>query len=315
MPDVPYGTQVLTITATAETGVMVIFWHYVNGELEVHVDEDEDTAGHQVTLGVGKKTVEVDVSKGKPYRIYTLEITRLKATVSIRALSEAPVYEGDTIKFEISRSAAAADFLTVWVLAEEKEATTGEGHAGLLPDAIDGKSPKYYIESGDSTATIEIDTNGDKVWEGHSQVKMTIVIRSGSLYTIDNSGGTATLIVQDDEFLASTGVLTVSTNPVGEGAGTTTATVTVTTTGDKVPHGEASVTVETSDGTATAGSDYTGVDTSVKFTESDFSSVTVDGNTRHQATKTVDVSITQDTVDEEDETFQHRGQHRFGVAD
>ena len=306
VPDVPYSSYVLTITATAETGVAVGFWHYVNKEIKVLVDADDETAGHQIYLGVGKKTVlvEAGVTKGNKYiyREYQLEITRLKPTVSIRAISEAPLYEGDTLKFEISRSAAAADFLAVRVLAEELEATTGKGHANLLPDTIDGISPPYNIDGGDSTKTIEIATNGDKVWESHSKVKMTI--KTDSLYTIDDPpGDTATLIVQDDEFLASSGGLTVSPNPVGEGTGSTTATVTVTTTGGKVPHGEASVTVETSDGTAKAGSDYTGVDTSVKFKESDFSSVTVDGNTRYQATKTVDVNITQDTVDEEDETF------------
>ena len=87
-------------------------------------------------------------------------------------------------------------------------------------------------------------------------------------------------MVRDDEFVDSVAKLSVSPNPVGEGAGKTVATVTVTTSEDKKPHGEASVTVKTSDGTAKAGSDYTALDTSVKFTESDFSSVTVDGNTR-----------------------------------
>ena len=303
VPDVPYGTRVLTITAVPESGAVVNFWHYPNGPIEELKDEDTETDGLQVSLAIGKKKVRVSVTKNSKYRDYDLEITRLKPVVSIRAVSEAPLYEGDTLKFEISRPAAVANFLAVRVLAEELEATTGTGHADLLPNDIDGKSPKEYIEAGDSTAIIEVETKGDKVWESHSKVRMTIVTRSDTLYTIDDSAGVATLVVQDDEFLASTGALTVSPNPVGEGAGRTTATVTVTTTGSKKPHGEASVTVETSDGTAEAGSDYTALDTSVKFVEADFSSVTVDGNTRYRATKTVDVAVTQDTVDEEGETF------------
>ena len=303
VPDVPYGTRVLTITAVPESGAVVNFWHRFNGNITELKDEDTETDGLQVSLDIGKKWVRVGVTKVSEYRDYDLEITRLKPVVSIRAVSEAPLYEGDTLKFEIRRSAAAADYLAVRVLAKELEATTGTGHADLLPSDKDGKSPLYYIEAGDSTATIELETKGDKVWESHSKVRMTIVANSNALYTIDDSAGVATLVVQDDEFLASTGALTVSPNPVGEGAGSTTATVTVTTTGSKKPHGEASVTVETSDGTAEAGSDYTALDTSVKFVEADFSSVTVNGNTRYRATKTVDVAVTQDTVDEEGETF------------
>ena len=153
----------------------------------------------------------------------------------------------------------------------------------------------------EATVTIEVETNGDSVWEGHSKIEMSIV--ADELYTIKASAGSAAIVVQDDEFPASTGILTVSPNPVGEGAGSATTSVTVTTTEDRKPHGEAFVAVVTSDDTAEAGSDYTGVDTSVKFTEADFSSVTVDENTMYRATKTVDVTITQDTDDETDETF------------
>ena len=90
---------------------------------------------------------------------------------------------------------------------------------------------------------------------------------------------------------------------MGEGAGKTVATVTVTTSSDKKPHGQVSIPVTTSDGTATAGSDFTALNASLSFAEGDFSGVTVDGNSRFRATKSVDVVILQDTLDDEDETF------------
>ena len=259
--DVPYGTRVLTINAVPETGGTVTFWHRPPGKsLEVLRDKDEEAAGHQLSLGIGQKTViiEVGVGSGSQYRYreYEMEITRLKPTVSIRAVGEGPVYEGDTLEFEIRRSAAAADSLAVRVLRKEVEAEVGAGHADLLPHDVDGTSPEEFIEGGDATAIIEVKTNGDTVWESHSKVQLSI--KADDLYEIDPSAGVASIVVQDDEFLASTGVLTVSPNPVGEGSDKTTATITVTTTGDKKPHGEASVAVETSDGTAIAGSDYTG---------------------------------------------------------
>ncbi len=299
--DVPYGARVLTITAVPEPDAIVTYWHYPDGSIAELVDEDTMTDGFQVSLDIGQKIVEVSITKGSRYRDYRLEITRLKPTVSIRAVSETPVYEGETLEFEIRRSAAAKDPLAVRVLAREMEAEVGAGHANVLADEVDGRSPEYYIEGGNSTATIEMETNGDSAWENHSRVEMSIV--ADELYTIKASAGSAAIVVQDDEFPASTGILTVSPNPVGEGAGSATASVTVTTTEDRRPHGEASVAVVTSDGTAEAGSDYTGVDTSVTFTEADFSSVMVDVNTMYRATKTVDVTITQDTDDEIDETF------------
>ena len=99
-------------------------------------------------MDIGQKIVEVSVTKGSRYRDYRLEITRLKPTVSIRAVSETPVYEGETLEFEIRRSAAAKDALAVRVLAREVEVEVGAGHADVLADEVDGKSPEYYIEGG-----------------------------------------------------------------------------------------------------------------------------------------------------------------------
>lgn len=306
VPDVPYSARVLTITAIPGPDTIVTYWHYPSGSIAELIDEDPMTDGHQVSLDVGVKVVEVSLTKGPPYtyRDYRLEITRLKPTVSIRAVSESPVYEGETIEFEIKRSAAATDALAVWVLTRELEAEVGAGHADVLADEVDGKSALHYIDGGNAVATFEVSTNGDTVWESHSKVEASIV--ANDVYTIDTSSGTATLLVQDDEFPTSNGVLSVSPNPVGEGSGTTTAKVTVTTIGDKKPHGEASVTVKTLDGTALAGTDYSEVDSTLKFTEEDFSEISVDENTVYSATRAIDVDITQDSVDEENETFSIR---------
>ena len=301
VPDVPYGAGVLTITAIPEPDATVTYWHYPGGSIAELIDEDTMTDGLQVSLDVGLKIVEVSVTKGSRYRDYRLVITRLKPTVSIRSVSDAPVYEGETIEFEIRRSAAAQDSLAVRVLTTEVEAEVGAGHADVLADDIDGSSTLYYIEGGEATATVEVQTTGDAVWEGHSRVQMSIV--ADDFYTVESSANSAEIVVQDDEFPASTGVLTVSPNPVGEGQGKTTATVTVTTTENKKPHGEAFVAVETSDGTAEDGSDYAGVDTTVSFAEGDFSPVMVGEDARYRARKTIDVAVSQDTADEDDETF------------
>ena len=90
--------------------------------------------------------------------------------------------------------------------------------------------------------------------------------------------------------VASTATLSVNDVTVTEGnAGSTTATFTITRAGDT--SGSSSVHYATSAGTATAGTDYTSLsDTTVTFDPA-------------QTSKTVNVSVIGDTVDEFDETY------------
>ena len=301
VPDVPYSTRTFTITAMPESGASVSFWHFPNKVLTELLDEDSMTDGHQIYLDIGSKRIEVSVTKGSLYRDYRLLITRAKPTVSIRALTVGPATEGDTLQFEIKRSSSAADFLAVRVAADELDIVPGEGHGDILPYSVEDKSPLYYIEAGDSTAILEVKTIGDEVWENHSKIEMKIV--SDDLYIIDTDSSRASVVVKDDEFVESEAVLSVSPNPIGEGTGNTIATITVTTKGDKRPHGKITIPLSTSDDTATSGKDYTGINTTITFSESDFAQINLDGNTRYRAIKTADISITQDSVDEDNESF------------
>ena len=301
VPDVPYSTRTFTITAMPESGASVSFWHFPNKVLTELLDEDSMTDGHQIYLDIGSKRIEVSVTKGSLYRDYRLLITRAKPTVSIRALTVGPATEGDTLQFEIKRSSSAADFLAVRVAADELDIVPGEGHGDILPYSVEDKSPLYYIEAGDSTAILEVKTIGDEVWENHSKIEMKIV--SDDLYIIDTDSSRASVVVKDDEFVESEAVLSVSPNPLGEGMGETIATITVTTKGDQRPHGKVTIPLTTSDGTATSGEDYTELDTTLTFSESDFAQIDMDDNTRYRAIKTTDISILQDSVDEDDETF------------
>ena len=301
VPDVPYSTRTFTISVIPESGASVNFWHFPNGVISELIDADSMTNGHQIHLDIGEKTLEVTVTKGGLYRDYRLVITRAKPTVSIRALTSGPATEGDTLQFEIGRSSAAPDALAVRVAADELDAILGEVHDDILPDFVEDKSPLYYIEAGDSTAILEVETTGDEVWENHSKIEMKIV--SDVLYIIDTEGSVASTVVQDDEFLASEAVLSVSPNPIGEGMGKTIATITVITNGAKRPHSKITIPLTTSDGTAISEEDYSELGTTLTFSESDFAQIDLDGSTRYRAFKTADISITQDSVDEDDESF------------
>ena len=187
--------------------------------------------------------------------------------------------------------------VTIGELGVDADADPGD----LFPNSKEGVFLSYEIAINETTAIVEVETKGDNTWENHSKIEVKIV--AGDSYTIDSESGTASVVVKDDEFVESEAVLSVSPNPIGEGMGKTIATITVTTKGDKRPHGKITMPLTIYDGTAKSGEDYTGIDTALTFSQSDFAQIDLDGNTRYRAFKTVDISIVQDSVDEDDESF------------
>ena len=288
----------MTIAVAYESGAAVSFLDSSNSDL---VDLDDMTEGQQVSLKIGSTTVKVRVAKGGVTQDYTLVITRAKPTVGTSSLTTGLGTEGDTLRFELKRSIAAGDALAVSVAISELGVDADSDPGDLFPDSEEGVSLSYEIAMNETTATVEVETTGDNTWENHSKIEVKVL--AGDSYTINSEGGTASVVVKDDEFVESEAVLSVSPNPIGEGMDKTIATITVITNGDKRPHGKITIPLTTSDGTATSGEDYTGLDNTLTFSESDFAQIDLDGNTRYQAFKTADISITQDRVDEDDESF------------
>ena len=281
VPDVGYGIHLMTIAVAFESGAAVSF---LDSSDSVLVDLDDITEGQQVSLKIGSTTVKVRVAKGGVTQDYTLVMTRAKPTVNIRSLTTGPAAEGDTLRFELKRSIAAGDTLAVSVAISELGVYADSDPGDLFPDSEEGASLSYEIAINETTATVEVETTGDNTWENHSKIEVRVV--AGDSYTIDSESGTASVVVKDDEFVESEAVLSVSPNPIGEGMGKTIATITVTTKGDKRPHGNITIPLTTSDGTAKSGEDYTGIDTTLTFSESDFAQIDLDGNTRYRAIKT-----------------------------
>ena len=71
-----------------------------------------------------------------------------------------------------------------------------------------------------------------------------------------------------------------------------------------MPHGQVSIPISTSDGTATAGEDYTLVASSLIFKEANFEEVEEDGDTLYRASKSLEITILDDNLDEDEETFK-----------
>ena len=205
------------------------------------------------------------------------------------------------LRFEIERAETAGDVLEVRVGMDELDVINDQGHGDILPDAIENTSPIRVIEPNQATAVFTVNTANDIVWEKHSKIEMRI--KPEDWYSIDDAGATATIVVQDDDFPESEAVLGVSPNPVSEGTGQATATITITTDYDKMPHGQVSMPITTSDGSAKAGEDYGELSDSLVLAEGDFSAIQINGDTLYQAAKTVDIAIVQDNLYEEAETF------------
>ena len=298
VPDVGYGTHLITITATSKSNAEVSFLDSSNNPYD---DLDDIADGHQVYLEIGNTTLTVRVVRGDSAQDYSMAITRAKPSVSIRTLTDNPAAEGNLLRFEIERSEVAGDVLEVRVGMDELDVIDGQGHGDILPDAIENTSPLREIEPNQITAVFTVETTNDIVWEKHSMIEMRI--KPEDWYSIDAAAGTATIVVYDDDFPESEAVLAVSPNPVNESAGQATATITVTTDYDKMPHGQVSIFITTSDGSANADEDYVELSDSLVFAEGDFSEVQINGDKLYQAAKTVDIAIVQDDMAEEAETF------------
>ncbi|PNJ95905.1 hypothetical protein CEP13_06865 [Cylindrospermopsis raciborskii C03] len=137
--------------------------------------------------------------------------------------------------------------------------------------------------AGSSTATVTVDPTADTTPEDHETVSLTLA--SGTGYNIGTTTAVIGTILDDDTIVT----LAVSPTSVTED-GTSNLIYTFTRTGFIWNYGSNSLTVNyTIEGTATNGSDYTNIGTSVTF---------VAGS----STATVTVDPTSDTTVENDET-------------
>ncbi len=193
--------------------------------------------------------------------------------VSIEADLSA-VEEGADATFTLSRTGSTAQDLTVNVSVKE----TGDMFEGTPPSTV-------TIPQDESTATLTVATDNDSLDEFDSTITAAIV--PASAYEVGSSGSAT--ITGNDNDPEVTVSLSSSSAAVGEEAGTAELTVHLSTASGKA------VTVEyaTTDGTASSASDadYTAVASgTLTFAEGD-------------TEKTIEVTITEDAIDEDNETF------------
>ena len=197
------------------------------------------------------------------------------ATVSIGGAS---VAEGDsgttTVSLTVSLSAASGKPITV-------DYTSADGTA-VAPGDYAGVSGTLSFAPGQTSKTVDVDIAGDTTYENDE----TLTVALSNPVNVVLGSTPATVTVTNDDPMPQ---VSIDDRSVTEGdAGTTTATFTVSLSNPSAF--PITVDASTSDQTATAPADYGAVSTTVSFAPG-------------QVSKTVDVLVRGDTLDEFDETY------------
>ena len=171
----------------------------------------------------------------------------------------------------VSLDVAGAADVTVGYATSNGTATAGSDYTA--------KSGTLTINAGSTSGTVSVTITDDPTDEDDEA--FTFTLSSPTNASISDSSATVTITDNDPP-----PSLSVADVTVGEGAGSVTLTVSLSLASGKT----VTVNYATSNGTATAGSDYTSKTGSLTFTPG-------------QTSKTVSVAISDDPTDEDDETF------------
>jgi autotransporter-associated beta strand protein len=191
--------------------------------------------------------------------------------------------EGDSgttdYTFTVTLDSASDQTVTVDYSTADDTATTADGDYNAVA------TTQLSFAPGETTKPLTVTVNGDTVFESDEQFFVNLSNPSATATILDGQGTGA--ITNDDA--APTGEIqfTTSAYTIGESVGT--AHISVTRANGS--SGMVSATFNTSDGTATAGNDYTAV--------TNYGVTYNDGET---GTKTIDIPISPDTIFEGDET-------------
>lgn len=162
---------------------------------------------------------------------------------------------------------------------------TGTANASDFTSVADA----VFVTAASLPITRTIVINNDALAEGAETFKVNLAIDPGatSFDTVVGRAQADVTIVDDEVSTAGTLSITTATKSVGENLST--VQLVVSRTGGST--GNVAVSFATENGTATAGSDYSATSGTLNWTNGD------------TADKTITITITNDTIDENNETF------------
>ncbi|MBX7147565.1 hypothetical protein K1X76_00645 [bacterium] len=191
-------------------------------------------------------------------------------SLSVNDVSVAENVMAGKATFTVTLGAASEQSVTVDYATSNGTATAGSDYTAA--------SGTLTFDAGQTTKTFDVTISNDSVDEGNETY--TVTLSNATNATISDATGTGT-ITNDD---AAT--LSVADTTVGEEDGTATVTVSLSNASSQ----QVTVNYATSNGTATAGSDYTAASGTLTFEASETS-------------KTFDITIADDSIDEANETI------------
>ena len=180
------------------------------------------------------------------------------------------------------------------------DATVSFGQSDFTHTDVGGGQFRYQ-----ATRDISVSISDDIVDEPDEDFTVILNYSGPSLPHLQGGPATATVTIADNDHVPVTLSWEQSDLTVGENVGSATLRAYAITTVDKPPKDGFAfdAAIRTSDGSAAQPEDYTQVDDTVSFGQSDFTRTDVGGQSLFQATKDISVSISDDTVDEPDEDF------------
>ena len=197
------------------------------------------------------------------------------------SIADVSVKEGNSgtrlMTFTVTLSTAAAGPVTVAYSTADGTATSGSDYVAA--------SGNLTFAAGEISKTITVKVKGDKVAEGNE----AFTVRLGNAAGATIADGSATGTITNDDAAAKLPALSVGDVSLREGDSGTAELMFVVTL-DKAATSRVTVNYATTDGTATAGSDYAALAGKLTFAPGETS-------------KMVHVAVKGDTVVEANETF------------
>ncbi|WP_420636883.1 Calx-beta domain-containing protein [Candidatus Palauibacter sp.] len=187
------------------------------------------------------------------------------------SVSDASAAEGDAVAFTVSLSAASSQQVTVEYAMSDGTAAAGEDYTA--------QSGTLTFAANETTKTVSVATTDDSADEENET--FTLTLSSPANATLGDATATGTINDNDD----SQPAVSVSDASAAEGDSVAFTVSLSATSGQQV-----TVQYATSDGTATSGTDFTAESGTLTFAA-------------NETSKTVSVATTDDSVDEDDETF------------
>ena len=274
-------------TALSGAGAMVTFTAgatdaALRQTVTVAITDDAALEGNETfTLSFG--TLPTGVTAAVPDSVTVTIVDDDVPTVSFTGADAVSVAEGDgTVTLTVALSAALpTDTVTVPVMTTAGTATAGSDYTTL--------SMNLTFAAGATGAALQQTVSVTILDDSVDENDETFTVSLGTLPSTVSGSGTVTVTITDDDTptVSFTGA---ATRTVAEAAGTVALTVTL----DSTPVTDIRLPVMTTNGTATAGQDYSSVSRDLIFTA---------GATGAALTQTVNVAITDDSVVEPDETF------------